>query len=283
MSHRLISAQTTLALATVGLVLACGPAIAQSVGKAAAVNPATTSSSGRTVTLGSEIIHKERIRTDTGGSLQILFLDRTTLNIAANSDVVIDEYVYDPRTGAGKMSLSLGKGLMRFVGGQISHNGNAQVKTPSALIGIRGAVGSFSYDPQTKITSASNDCGSCVLTLLGPNRQTVNIPPGHTATVLPNGNIRIALTTKEDSARNLRATQSKGKQTGGAGNNTSQQAGQLGNQPFKDGSFAPPGQPGFGNQNAINDLEETRRTTIGNTGGLLSPPPPPPPPPPYPD
>ncbi len=32
---------------------------------------------------------------------------------------------------------------MRFVGGQISHAGNAQVTTPNAVVGIRGGVGIF--------------------------------------------------------------------------------------------------------------------------------------------
>jgi hypothetical protein len=57
MNGRLISAQTAMILATAGLVLATGPAICQTVGKAAAVNPAA-SSSGRTLTLGSPVIHK---------------------------------------------------------------------------------------------------------------------------------------------------------------------------------------------------------------------------------
>jgi FecR protein len=288
MASRLISAQSALALATVGLVLGTGPAICQSVGKAAAVNPAASSSSGRILTLGSEIIHKERVRTDTGGSVQLLFIDRTTMNIGPNSDVLIDEYVFDPQTNTGKMSVSLGKGLMRFVGGQISHQGNAQVKTPTATIGIRGAVGSFSYDPVTKITSASNDCRACVLTLLAPNGQTVQIPPGQTATVQNNGSISIAPTTKQDTERNLRATQSKSGQTGGAGKNTSQMAAGLGSKPLQTGNFVPPS-PGVGftgNQSTVQEITQTMQTTSGNTGAKVSqpprpsPPPPPPPPPP---
>src|SRR5690242_9830833 len=83
-----------LALATIGFVLATGPAICQTVGTAAAVNPAA-SSAGKILTLGSPIIHKERVRTDTGGSVQLLFIDRTTMSIGPNSDVLIDEYVFD--------------------------------------------------------------------------------------------------------------------------------------------------------------------------------------------
>ncbi len=280
MASRLISAQTALALATVGLVLATGPAICQSVGKAAAVNPAASSSSGRTLALGSEIIHNERVRTDTGGSVQLLFIDRTTMNIGPNSDVLIDEYVFDPQTNTGKMSVSLGKGLMRFVGGQISHNGNAQVKTPTATIGIRGAIGTFTYDPKTKITTASNECRSCVLTLFGLNGQNIQIPPGQTATVQTNGGANVTPTTRQDSDRNLRATQSKSGQSGGAGKNTSQAAAGLGSKPLQTGNV--PGTGLNGNQYTIQDITQTRQTTSGNTGAKVSPPPPPRPSPPPP-
>src|SRR6185312_3048364 len=49
-------------------------------------------------------------------------------------------YVYDPSANTGKLAATLGKGALRFVGGQISHNGDAEIKTASALIGIRGGV-----------------------------------------------------------------------------------------------------------------------------------------------
>jgi hypothetical protein len=278
MRRSLISTQTAAALATVGLVLATGPAVSQTVGKAAAVNPAA-SSSGRTLSLGTAIIHKQRINTDTGGSLQLLFIDRSTLNIGPNSDVVIDEYVFDPVTNTGKMSMSLGRGLMRFVGGQISHNGNAQVKTPSAVIGIRGAVGTFSYDPKTKTTSASNECRNCTLTLFSPNGQTVLIPPGQTLTTQGGSDVKVAPTTKQDAERNLKATQSKGGQSGGAGKNTVQQATGLSSiKPLS--SITPPlgVGSGLGNESTIKELTQTQQTTTGNTGAKASPPPPPPPP-----
>ena len=62
------------------------------------------------------------------------------MTIGPNSDLTIDEYVYDPKANTGKLAATLGKGALRFVGGQISHNGDAEIKTASALIGIRGGV-----------------------------------------------------------------------------------------------------------------------------------------------
>lgn len=224
MKHRLLSSASRAALATAGLVFVATPAISQTVGKTAAVNPASTNGAGKVLTLGSEIIHKERIRTSDSGSLQILFLDRSTMNIGPNSDVTIDEYVYDPRSDSGKMSVSIGKGLMRFVGGQISHDGKATVRTPSATIGIRGAVGSFSYDPDTKLTSASNDCKDCSITLTAPNGQNVTIPPGYTATLGADGKITLGPTTQDQANKNLKNTGSKNGQRGGANQETSDNA-----------------------------------------------------------
>ena len=132
-------------LAVAGLLgLACmpAPAGAQTVGTTGAVNPASTGTEPgggeRTLKIGSSVVFKERIRTTGAGSLQVLFVDTTTLSIGPNSDMTIDEFVYNPNAGSGKFVASLSKGALRFVGGQISHKQGATIETPSATIGIRG-------------------------------------------------------------------------------------------------------------------------------------------------
>jgi hypothetical protein len=138
--------QATASLSALLLtIVACGgTARAQQVGTAAAVNPASvareTAGGTRTIVLGQSIAHKERIQTTAGGSVQLLFLDKTSMTIGPNSDVSIDEYVFDPAANSGKLAATLAKGAMRFVGGQISHNGEATIKTATAVVGIRGGV-----------------------------------------------------------------------------------------------------------------------------------------------
>jgi hypothetical protein len=127
------------AAALVATFALAGPAAAQEVGKASAVNPAATANL-RTISIGESITHKERIKTTDKGSVQILFIDKTSMTIGPNSDLTIDEYVYDPNAGSGKLAATLGKGALRFVGGQISHSGEAEIKTASATVGIRGGV-----------------------------------------------------------------------------------------------------------------------------------------------
>jgi hypothetical protein len=145
------STQTKIAAAAFVALCAAAPladrARAQQVGTAAAVNPAAQargSGGSRTIIIGQSIAHRERVQTTSAGSVQLLFLDKTSMTIGPNSDLAIDEYVYDPVSNTGKLAATLTKGVMRFVGGQISHAGNAQVTTPNAVVGIRGGVGIFS-------------------------------------------------------------------------------------------------------------------------------------------
>lgn len=122
---------------------------AQNSGRVGAVNlEATGTPPGagqRTLTIGTNVIYKERVQTSAQGSTQIMFPDTSTLNVGRNSSIVIDEYVYDPNAGTGKMVATVSKGVMRFVGGQISHTAGVTVNTPVATLGIRGGVATVVY------------------------------------------------------------------------------------------------------------------------------------------
>lgn len=206
-----------------GAMLATPPAFAQVVGKAAAVNT-DASVAGRTLTIGAAVVHKERIKTNTSGSLQLLFIDRTTLTVGPNSDIMIDEYVFDPNKNAGKMTVSVSKGLMRFVGGQISHNGEATVKTPPATIGIRGGVAIIEVNGGK--TTATNVYGSLTVTPnAGPSAGApASVPQGQTGTTVISAPVTTAPATQQQfNATNQQLTSKPG-QTGGVGAGTSSQA-----------------------------------------------------------
>jgi hypothetical protein len=125
-------------------LFAAAPAFAQQVGTATAVNPLSESTppGGATAPLvvGGHIVHKERVHTTPAGTAQLLFTDKSSMSIAPNTDIVIDEYVYDPNANSGHMLVSLTKGALRFVGGQLSHQGEATITTSAANIGIRGGT-----------------------------------------------------------------------------------------------------------------------------------------------
>src|ERR1700684_190616 len=131
-------------VALTSALFAAAPANAQQVGTATAVNPLSESTppGGTTAPLmfGAHIVHKERVHTTPAGTVQLLFTDKSSMSIAPNTDIVIDEYVYDPNAQHGHMLVALTKGALRFVGGQLSHQGEATITTPAATIGIRGGT-----------------------------------------------------------------------------------------------------------------------------------------------
>ncbi|HEY5204086.1 MAG TPA: FecR domain-containing protein [Roseiarcus sp.] len=134
-----------------GAVLALSAAArADTVGTAGAVN---TTSSGttpggatRVIEIGTQVVENEKIQTTATGSVQVLFIDKTTLNVGPNSTLVIDRFVYNPATTKGELALSLGKGVIRVVGGIATHSEGATIRTPVAAIGLRGGIAIISHN-----------------------------------------------------------------------------------------------------------------------------------------
>ena len=112
---------------------------------AAAVNPDAFSSFAGApqsqLNIGKSIFFNERINTTASGLVQVLLADGSTFTVGPGSDLVIDKFVYDPKKGAGQLSASFSKGVMRFVGGKISKNdGGVTVNTPAGSSAIRGGI-----------------------------------------------------------------------------------------------------------------------------------------------
>ena len=97
-------------------------------------------SPARDLDTGVEVYFKELISTDTNGQAQLLFQDGTALTVGPGSDLVIDQYVYDPASGLGNMSIDISNGVFRLVGGRISKNNPITFITPSSNVTIRGGV-----------------------------------------------------------------------------------------------------------------------------------------------
>jgi hypothetical protein len=133
---------TTFALAA-GLALVVSGAGAETVGSIGAVNPSARGTApgqaARALALGAAIVDRERVQTDRAGSAQIVFRDRSTLAVGRNSEVTIDRFVYSGNSG-GEQTISAAKGVLRFVGGGVSHGGGATIETPTATIAVRGGT-----------------------------------------------------------------------------------------------------------------------------------------------
>src|ERR1700689_2174739 len=99
----------------------------------------------RVIEIGTAVVENQKIQTTATGSVQVLLIDKTTLNVGPNSTLVIDRFVYDPATTKGELALSLANGVMRVVGGVATHSEGATIRTPVAAIGLRGGIAIISH------------------------------------------------------------------------------------------------------------------------------------------
>lgn len=76
------------------------------------------------------------------------FVDKTTVNITEQSKITIDEFVYDPKAGSGKLAMKMVQGTARYASGQIAKNSpqNVNVQTPTATVAVRGTDFSMTVD-----------------------------------------------------------------------------------------------------------------------------------------
>jgi hypothetical protein len=114
---------------------------------------------------------------------ELTFDDATKVKITEQSKLIIDDFVYDPKSGTGKLAMKVALGTARYASGQIAKNSPQQVavSTPTASIAVRGTDFSMtvdelgrslimllpSCDDKTCVTGAievSNEAGSVVMT-----------------------------------------------------------------------------------------------------------------------
>ncbi|MCK6441637.1 FecR family protein [Elstera cyanobacteriorum] len=108
-----------------------------------------TAKGDRVLYVGSDMYRGEKLVTGPEGSLHILFMDQSSITLGPNSELTIDEFVYDPNAKKGKIGVSLAAGLARVVGGHISKTNETTVKTASGTIGIRGGISLVSVTPNS--------------------------------------------------------------------------------------------------------------------------------------
>ena len=148
------------------LALAAPAGAGEQAGVAAAVRGEVTlaraSLPAHAVASGAEIHLDDALRSGDASGMQVLLLDETVFTLGANSEIVIDEFVYDPKSGAGRLDAEVVEGVFRFVSGKIAKErpDDVELRLPSGTIGIRGTIVAGQVGPD----------GSALVVLLGPGR-----------------------------------------------------------------------------------------------------------------
>ena len=87
---------------------------------------------------GTEIKTNDKVETK-NGKVKIVFKDDTNVTVTESSSLIIDDFVYDPKSGAGKLGLKAAAGTVRYVSGAIAKDPkNVKINTPTAAITVRG-------------------------------------------------------------------------------------------------------------------------------------------------
>lgn len=89
---------------------------------------------------GTRIRQGDTLVTGADGSIGVTFSDNSMLSIGPDSRLTVDQYTFDATTHKGAFETSLSKGTLAGVSGKIAKQtpGAMKVKTPAALLGVRG-------------------------------------------------------------------------------------------------------------------------------------------------
>jgi hypothetical protein len=127
---------------------------------------------------GIDVFQNETIDTAYASASRVIFEDRTQLSIGPVSQVVLDNFVFNPNPSNSQVAVSITKGVMRFSTGLLPKP-DYQIRTPSCAIGVRGTV-------FTTVVSASRDSWVSVeegQTTVTAQNVTVTVNAGQTTFV----------------------------------------------------------------------------------------------------
>jgi hypothetical protein len=89
---------------------------------------------------GTTLLVSDHVTTGPGASAAIVFRDGTLLTLGSGADVLVRDYVFEPKDGKFAFSLFLAKGSAIYESGKIGKLSpqSVKVETPNATVGVRG-------------------------------------------------------------------------------------------------------------------------------------------------
>ena len=90
--------------------------------------------------IGDALYEKDTIETGADGSIGITFIDNTVMSSGPNSQIVLEDYKFNSSNFTGSMLTDMNRGTISMVSGDIARSspGAMKVKTPTAILGVRG-------------------------------------------------------------------------------------------------------------------------------------------------
>ncbi len=148
----------------------------------------TSGSSDAVAKVGTKVNQGDLISTGNDARAKIVMSDRNIINISPNTKLKIEEYVSDNKTKSVKLSLLEGKVRNNVEQKYDNDKNKFQIRTPTAVAGVRGTQFITSYSNESKKTEVITLQGQVefknIVSENGTNKeQTVIIGKGEKSTV----------------------------------------------------------------------------------------------------
>jgi len=92
--------------------------------------------------IGDPLFEKDVIETGPDGGIGITFIDNTVFSTGPNSQLALDEFQFDSNNFRGSLLADMRQGSLAVVAGDITRSspGAMKIKTPTAVLGVRGTT-----------------------------------------------------------------------------------------------------------------------------------------------
>jgi len=144
---------------------------------------------------GIDVFANEIVKTGENSAALLVFQDQTELSIGADSEIVLDRFVFDPDPAKSAVAVSILTGVARFSTGVLPESAYT-IRTPTATMSVRGTTliisvekekpekgrrrGGSCADPLVRKTEVDVTSGAVAITA---QNETVLIDTGQSSTV----------------------------------------------------------------------------------------------------
>ena len=148
--------------------------------------------------VGIDVFANEIVKTGEDSAALLVFQDKTELSIGADSEIVLDRFVFDPDPAKSAVAISVLTGVVRFSTGLLPKSAYT-IRTPSATLSVRGTTLTITVEKgqpegQPEKRRRSGTCGDPLVrktqvdvttgaVALSAQNETVLIDTGQSSTV----------------------------------------------------------------------------------------------------
>ncbi|MGE5546270.1 MAG: LamG-like jellyroll fold domain-containing protein [Solirubrobacterales bacterium] len=142
-----------------------------------------------TLAMGDAIRKDDVVSTGKQSTVGLTFEDKTTFSLGSSGRIAIDDMVYDPVAKTGFGQISVQKGAVAFVSGDLPKTTPDAmiIKTPAMSIGIRGTAGAIRGASVVLLPESGGRVGELSVSV-GGQHMTLN-QPGTALSVGPGGSV----------------------------------------------------------------------------------------------